>query len=40
MGRMGWAREGRSIYLGSRQAGKLTNIYEKGKQLCAKDATD
>lgn len=33
--------EGRSIYLGSRQAGKLTNIYEKGKQLFgAKDATD
>lgn len=33
--------EGRSIYLGSRQAGKLTNIYEKGKQLFgSKDSTD
>ena len=33
--------EGRSIYLGSRQAGKLTNIYEKGKQLFgARDSTD
>lgn len=33
--------EGRSIYLGSRQAGKITNIYEKGKQLFGpKDASD
>ena len=26
-------RKGRSFYLGSRQSGKITNIYEKGKQL-------
>lgn len=33
--------EGRSVYLGSRQAGKITNIYEKGKQLFgSKDASD
>lgn len=33
--------EGRSVYLGSRQAGKITNIYEKGKQLFGpKDATE
>ena len=33
--------KGRSYYIGSRQAGKQTNIYEKGVQLFgAKDATN
>lgn len=32
---------GRSVYFGSRDAGKITNAYEKGKQLFgASDATD
>lgn len=33
--------EGRSVYFGSRAAGKITNLYEKGKQLFGPtDATD
>lgn len=30
-------KKGRSFYLGSRAGGKLTNIYEKGKQLFGKE---
>lgn len=30
-------KKGRSFYLGSRSGGKLTNIYEKGKQLFGKE---
>lgn len=30
-------KKGRSFYLGSRAAGKLTNIYEKGKELFGKE---
>ncbi|AVO48126.1 replication initiation protein [Melaminivora suipulveris] len=34
-------RKGRSFYVGSKEAGKQTNIYEKGAQLFGeKDATD
>lgn len=29
---------GRSVYLGSRESGKITNIYEKGHQLYGKDS--
>lgn len=29
---------GRSVYIGSREAGKITNIYEKGHQLFGKDS--
>lgn len=29
--------KGRSFYLGTRESGKLTNIYEKGKQLFGKE---
>ncbi|MEQ6436730.1 replication initiation factor domain-containing protein [Comamonas sp. w2-DMI] len=30
-------KKGRSFYIGSRESGKLTNIYEKGKQLFGKE---
>ncbi|WP_370681904.1 replication initiation factor domain-containing protein [Comamonas sp. GB3 AK4-5] len=30
-------KKGRSFYLGSRESGKLTNLYEKGKQLFGKE---